>query len=151
VRWPPKERRDGFVQKEGPVTKERFQERFAELQKAFSRLEEALAVPVTDTVIMDGVIQRFEFTFELTWKTLKILLDHKGLATVAAPRDVLQGAFAAGIISDGEAFMQMLRDRNLTTHIYKEEMAAQIYDRIKNAHAAALRTLLGRLATEKIA
>lgn len=130
------------------MVEERFQERFAELRKAFARLEEALAVPVTDTVIMDGVIQRFEFTFELTWKTLKLLLDHKGLATVAAPRDVLQGSFSAGILADGEAFMQMLRDRNLTTHIYKEEMAAQIYDRIKNAHAAALHTLIERLSKE---
>lgn len=70
------------------------------------------------------------------------------VAAVAAPRDVLQGAFAAGILADGEVFMQMLRDRNLTTHIYKKEMAAQIYDRIKNAHAAALRGLIERLSKE---
>lgn len=80
------------------------------------------------------MIQRFKYTFELAWKTLKDRLEHDGieLATVT-PRNVIREAFAAGMIGDGQGWMDMLKDRNAITHEFNcavfERVAANIHER----------------------
>src|SRR3954468_10431238 len=106
------------------------------LRKACSRLREALEVPVT-SVVQDGVIQRFEFSFELAWKTLKIFLRQEGIVALT-PREALKGGFRAGWITDESAFLSMLNDRNLTSHLYDEAEASSIFERIKDVHAKTL-------------
>ena len=100
------------------------------LERALERLEEALAVSLDNPLAIDGTIQRFEFALELTWKTLRRLLEVKG-RSISLPRDALKEAYAAGWLDDEDKWLEMLRDRNETSQIYNEEMARRIYNNIK--------------------
>ena len=115
------------------------------LGRALDRLDEALAVPPDVPLAVDGTIQRFEFTFELAWKALKDALAEEGV-DARSPREVLRASFRLGWLDDEEAWLGMLDDRNLSSHVYREEVAAEIYGRIREnagalrqAHAAAAR------------
>jgi nucleotidyltransferase substrate binding protein (TIGR01987 family) len=125
------------------MSKERFAERKVELSIAAARLREAAAQPQTD-LVRDAVIQRFEFTFELTWKSLKLYLERQGL-DCGGPRSTLKKAFAEGLIQSAEEsdlWLQMLEDRNLTSHAYDEALAARIYRHVVQDYA----TLLGQMS-----
>ena len=74
---------------------------------------------------MDGTIQRFEFVIELFWKTLKRLLAAEGIQT-GTPREAMQRAFEANWLGDETAWLQMLKDRNETSHVYDEASAKKI-------------------------
>ncbi len=100
------------------------------LGRALDRLEQALAESLDNPLAIDGTIQRFKFALELTWKTLKRLLDAEG-RQASLPREVLKHAYAAGWLDDETAWLQMLKDRNETSHIYDEDMARRIYNHIK--------------------
>jgi len=109
-----------------------------EYSKALRRLREGLAVDATNnSLALDGVIQRFEFTFELGWKLLKALLVHEGIQC-ASPRSCIKESFRAGILSDGDSWIQMLEDRNQTSHIYDEAEATAIYRKIKESYLGLL-------------
>ena len=108
----------------------RLQQTIENLGRALNRLEQALAVPLDNPLAIDGTFQRFEFALELTWKTLKRLLDAQG-RRVSLPREILKHAYAAGWLDDETAWLQLLKARNETSHIYDEDMARRIYDHIK--------------------
>ena len=76
--------------------------------------------------IRDSAIQRFEFTFELTWKNLKAYLEEKGVR-VYSPKDAIKGAFQVGLIEEDPKWLEMIETRNLTSHVYKEAMAEKVY------------------------
>ena len=90
---------------------------------------------------IDATIQRFEFTIELFWKLLKKILLSKGVST-QYPRDVLQEAYAGNLIDDEQVWLNMMNDRNQTSHSYDEELANQIYERIKTYTPIFSKTLL---------
>ena len=113
------------------------------LNKAFLKLREGIESASTE-LEKDGVIQRFEFTFELLWKTLRIILEYKGIE-VRSPRSAIKEAFKAGLIEDDEILLDMLEDRNLSSHIYSEEIAEQIFKRIEKAYVPAMEKLLAIL------
>lgn len=100
------------------------------LGAALERLREALQEPEENPLAVDGTIHRFEFVIELYWKSLKRLLALEGIETYT-PRESLQRAYQANWLADETAWLQMLRDRNETSHVYNEEMARRIYDHIK--------------------
>ena len=108
----------------------RLADRLDALGRALDRLDEALAVSPDHPLAVDGTIQRFEFTFELAWKAAKDALTAEGLE-VMTPKAALRGAFGLGWLADEEAWLQMLADRNLSSHVYREEVAAEIYGRIR--------------------
>lgn len=81
----------------------------------------------------DATIQRFEYTSELYWKLLKKILLQEGVVT-NAPREILKAAFQNQLIDQELAWLDMLKDRNSTFHTYDEELANNIYDRIKNIY-----------------
>lgn len=110
---------------------------------ALERLREG-AGEARDELDRDGVIQRFEFCFELLWKTLKIFLEDKGLEA-RSPKDPLKAAFAQGWITDEDAFLDMLADRNKTSHIYSREESQKVFDRIKTKHIPQIDALVLRL------
>ncbi|RME77009.1 MAG: nucleotidyltransferase [Chloroflexi bacterium] len=112
------------------------------LERAFTRLEFAAANAVDD-LDRDGVIQRFEFTFELLWKTAKIYLEYEGFRC-AGPRSCLKESVRREILSDGEQLLDMLEDRNKTTHIYNEETAQEIFDRIRQVYIPVFRRSIAR-------
>lgn len=101
------------------------------LERAVSRLKEALNEPETNPLAIDGTIQRFEFAFELNWKTLKRMLEAEGIAA-ATPRAVLREAFTAQWIDDEAAWLQMLSDRNDTSHTYDVAIARRVYGHIRD-------------------
>lgn len=124
--------------------------RFEQLERAVTRLQEALAVPIDAPLAVDGTIQRFEFAFELSWKTMKgfLELDAPG-ARLATPREVIKAAFTAGWIDDEEAWLDILRMRNVTSHIYDEHMARDIYARIRTRFSA-LTAIVAALKTKAV-
>jgi len=126
------------------MSEARFIERQAEVAKAAARLREVAAMPENE-IVRDAALQRFEFTFELIWKTLKLYLERQGYET-GGPRPTLKKAFAEGIISSpeqGDVWLRMLEDRNLTNHAYDEALAADIYRRVVRDYAPAI----ARMAT----
>lgn len=80
---------------------------------------------------IDACIQRFEFTIELFWKFLKKILENQG-KIVVQPKMVLKEAFASRLITDEEAWLSILEDRNATSHSYNQDLADEIYQNIKD-------------------
>lgn len=113
---------------------------FRETERAIRRLAEALAEPEANRLAVDGTIQRFEFSFELFWKLLSRLLLAQG-AEVTLPREALERAYAAGWIDDEGLWLNMLADRNRTSHLYKEELARKVYGRIRTYQPLLKRAL----------
>src|SRR5438309_9263171 len=130
------------------MSKERFTERQADVRASAMRLLEAVAQPESD-LIRDATIQRFEFTFEVVWKTLKLFLERQG-HECGGPRPTLKKAFAEGLISTAEEadiWLRMLEDRNLTSHAYDEALANRIYQHIVSDYAALLQRMAEQVQT----
>ncbi|MBF0592437.1 MAG: nucleotidyltransferase substrate binding protein [Nitrospirae bacterium] len=113
------------------------------LQKALSQLKDARDRAVDD-LGRDAVIQRFEFTCELFWKATKVVLEREGYRC-DSPRSCITEGFRMGILSGGQALLDMLRDRNMTSHIYNEVVAEKIFQRIKDTYINLLGDNLQRL------
>jgi nucleotidyltransferase substrate binding protein (TIGR01987 family) len=130
------------------MSRERFAERKAELQNAVKRLQEAVAQPESD-LVRDAVIQRFEFTFELIWKSLKLYLERQGL-DCGGPRSTLKKAFTEGLINspdEADVWLQVLEDRNLTSHAYDEALANRIYQHVVQDYTALLGQMAAKIQT----
>ena len=128
------------------MSKERFAERQADVRASTSRLAEAVAQTESE-LIRDATIQRFEFTFEVIWKTMKLYLERQGYEC-GGPRSTLKKAFAENLIptpEEADRWLQMLEDRNLTTHAYDEMLARQIYGHIVQHYASLLLAMGNRL------
>lgn len=126
----------------------RLNERYSDYCKALKRLKEALLEEPTEIVI-DGTIQRYEFTFELAWKTLKDYLEYSGIVdNVASPRNIIQQAFQTKIIENGDIWIQMMLDRNALSHLYDEEKSREIYNNIKNKYIIQFEKLKEFLETK---
>lgn len=113
---------------------------FEQLRHAVNRLREALAQPETNPLVVDGTIQRFEFTIELFWKAMKRLLAYEGTETTT-PRETLQRAYQVGWLEDEAAWLELLRARNQTSHAYDEALARRIRDQIRRHFPEMERTL----------
>ncbi|MGE5630497.1 MAG: HI0074 family nucleotidyltransferase substrate-binding subunit [Caulobacteraceae bacterium] len=116
------------------------------LEKAVQKLKESLERDYSkDDIVIDAVIQRFEFTYELSWKLMKAYLEYLGNVEGSNPRSAIQQSFREGIITDGEPWLQMLQDRNLTSHTYDEATALMIYDQIKNSYLEVFEKFLDNI------
>lgn len=112
----------------------RYEERKQELLNATQRLKEALQEKESEIVI-DGTLHRFEFTFELAWKTMKDYLEYSGIIDgLGSPREIIKTAFANGIIEDGENWIKMMLARNSLSHLYDEGKSREIYLEIKDRY-----------------
>jgi len=101
-------------------------------EKGLNRLKEAVDI-AKDELDKDGVIQRFEFTIELLWKALKSVLAYQGIECYS-PRNCIKEAFKTYLIDDDEIILDMLEDRNRSSHIYSESTSEEIFDRIKRIY-----------------
>ena len=111
------------------------------LAKATERLKEALNEKETEIAI-DGTLHRFEFTFELAWKTMKDLMEYNGIIeTTGSPREVLRTAFQNGLNEDGETWINMMLARNSLSHLYDEETSRKIYKDIKEKYIVLIEKL----------
>lgn len=123
----------------------RWKQRFANLSQAHRLLEEALrkGVDNLNQLEKEGLTQRFEFTFELAWKTLKDYLDDSGVSiAISTPREVIKAAFAANIIDDGVLWQRMLDHRNLLSHTYDEQRFDEAVKAIDREYAVLLRVVV---------
>lgn len=130
------------------MTEEKIKNKLDNYKRAVQRLEEALAVKRPNQFVYDSVIKRFEFTYEQAWKLLKAFIEYKGGADVKLPRDIFKEAYAAGLLSEGEVWLEMIKDRNLTSHTYDEENAREIYRRVKVEYLAHFQELVRRIEGE---
>ena len=115
--------------------------KFEKFQKALISLEAVYLKPMQeDRTNIDATIQRFEFTFELSWKFLKEFFFERGLE-LNYPKEIIKEAFSVNLIDDENLWIKMLRDRNMTSHTYDEKLADEIFSRIK-LYVPELRNLL---------
>lgn len=114
--------------------------RVAVAEQVLKTFEEVMKINEPTPIERDAAIQRFEFTFEATWKAAKqMLFDIEGI-DVASPKGVIRACREIGLFSDEQAVdaLQMVNDRNLTVHTYNESLASEIYERLKQ-HSELLR------------
>ena len=97
--------------------------KLVEFKKAVIKLEQALREPKNE-FIRDSVIQRFEFSVELAWKTGKKMT---GIST-SAPKDVIRDLAQSGYILDLSLWLEAIDMRNLSSHTYNEDLADKLYD-----------------------
>lgn len=119
---------------ETKVSKDMLMLKFETLKKMLKKLEAALEKGAhLDELYLDGTIQRFEFVYELSWKLMKSYLEYQG-TEVVSPRETFREGFKDGIISDATEWINLMINRNKTSHTYKEETAWDIYDKIKSEY-----------------
>ncbi len=119
----------------------RWKQRFQNFDRGFVLLREALErkPEALSMLEKEGVIQRFEYTFELAWKTLKDYLEEGGLIiSPLTPRQVIKEAFAAKVISEGEVWVNMLDHRNLLSHTYDSAVFEQAVEAIAGRYLPAM-------------
>ena len=107
----------------------RWIQRFSNFIKALAQLQQAIELaqqrPLTQ-LEEQGLIQAFEFTHELAWNTMKDFLEQQGVLNLYGSKDTTREAFKTGLIENGEAWMKMIKSRNLSSHTYDETTARQI-------------------------
>ena len=106
----------------------RWKQRFQNYEKAFGRLSRAIEVvraTPDDDLLQSGLVRTYEYTFELAWKTLKDYLEVEGFL-LRSPRETIRQGFQSGYITNAEDWLQALADRNLTVHIYDDEVIARV-------------------------
>jgi len=115
----------------------RWIQRFNNYKKALKQLQDAVELmKERELSILEkqGVIQAFEYTHELAWKTLKDFLEDRGNTDIYGSRDATKKAFSLGLLEDGETWMQMIKSRNLTSHTYDESTADGIISLVKDLY-----------------
>ena len=129
----------------------RWHYRFTNFRRAYSLLREALqdGIEPLNQLEREGVIQRFEFTYELSWNLLKDKLEYDGITFASVtPREVIRQAFSAKLIDDGETWLAMLADRNRMSHTYDFERFEEVIINIHSHYLTILDDLYQRLMPE---
>jgi nucleotidyltransferase substrate binding protein (TIGR01987 family) len=122
----------------------RWKQRFQNFDRGVVLLREALedGPGALSALEQEGVIQRFEYTFELAWKTIKDFLEAGGLdISPLTPRQVLKSAFAAKVIDDGQGWIDMLDHRNLLSHSYDFSVFEKAVEAIHTRYLPAMESL----------
>ncbi len=128
----------------------RWKQRFQNYQRALETLNQAVRLtrerPLSD-LERQGLIHGFEFTHELVWNMLKDFLEDKGVTGLIGSRDATRMAFKNGLIEDGETWMDMIRERNLSSHTYNPDIAARIADNILTRYYPVFHQLAETMAS----
>lgn len=121
--------------------------KYMNLKKAYDRLLEVSKLyDGKDDIIRDSLIQRFEFTYELTHKTLREFMKYLGVTLENSfPRSIYKKAYVNNLISNDKVWISLLEDRNSTLHIYSEDLADEIANRIVNEYVDAIGELVNNL------
>ncbi len=122
----------------------RWRQRFENLKRAISFLKKSVEQGSYNELERAGLTQSFEFTFELSWKTLKDYLSESGYV-LRSPRDTIKQGFQNEMITEGHIWMEMLEERNRLTHTYNEEQALDAVKTIRERYFPALLQLFKTL------
>lgn len=135
------------IQKEGIPLMSRAAEKTAQLQRAVSRLKEAIVEyeQTHSQAVRDGAIQRFEFSAELAWKATQDYLEEQGYLDVHSPKAVMRKAYLEGLVTDEQGWLSLLDARNKTSHLYDDIVVDQIYQQIQVTYLPLLDALMERL------
>lgn len=118
----------------------RWEQRLNSFQRALSQLKKFIEKDELNELEEQGLIQVFEYTYELAWKTLKDYLIYEGIEGLIGSRDTIREAFRLEILEDGEAWMEMIVSRNKSSHTYNEEtlkeIAAAIFNKYYHAYVS---------------
>lgn len=126
----------------------RWKQRYNELSKSFAQLSKALEIASPDEIYRAGIIQFFEMTLELSWKTLKDYLESQEII-VYSPREAIQIAFQNEIIENGHTWIDALQKRNLMSHTYDESRALEAEDLIRNVYFLEIKKLVTYLKAKQ--
>ena len=113
----------------------RWEQRLDSYHKALARLAEIVGASkkrALNEFERDGLVQRFEFTHELSWKLMKAYAEYQGFDGIGGSRDATRKAFEMSLISDGQSWMDMIKRRNETSHNNDGSMADDVVDSIIN-------------------
>lgn len=122
----------------------RWKQRFSNYQKAYGQLRQALAEydDSAPNIVKEGILQRFEFTHELAWNTLRNYLEYEGHQNITGSRSATRLAFNLGLITNGQIWMDMIESRNRTVHAYDEKLLEQEYRKVRDSYADCFEQLL---------
>lgn len=113
-------------------------ESYETFKKAYFKLKEFVDTDNGTEKDRAAIIHAYEYTFELWWKSLQRYLQDFETITEFGPGSTIRNAFQYGLIEEGQDYMDLLKDRNLIAHTYKENIATEIYERIVNKHIDTL-------------
>lgn len=111
---------------------EKLSEQIKQFGEALARLQEVLALPKND-VVRDSAIQRFEFTLDLAWKTIKTWLEESKGVICKSPKDCVQMAYQQKLINYNEQWFDLIDLRNKTSHAYNAKVAEEVYVKLTDA------------------
>ncbi|MDR2434100.1 MAG: nucleotidyltransferase substrate binding protein [Treponema sp.] len=115
----------------------RWKQRFQNYKKAFLTLKQAVDLAVSRELTdleKQGMIQGFEFTFELAWNVMKDYLEDQGITDIIGSKGAVRHAYNKGLIQEGQVWMEMIESRNLSSHSYDENTAKALADAIINSY-----------------
>jgi nucleotidyltransferase substrate binding protein (TIGR01987 family) len=105
----------------------RWKQRFQNFSKAMAQLQKFIDKGENLNELEEqGMIQAFEYTFELAWNLIKDYYEFQGASNIQGSRDAFRLAYNRGLISDGDTWMKMIESRTRTSHTYNEETADEI-------------------------
>jgi len=123
----------------------RWKQRFQYYDKAYTLLREAMekhSFQALSDLEQEGLIQRFEYSYELAWKTMKDYLEENGIViTPVTPRTVVKEAYTAGLIEDGQVWIDMMLHRNLLAHTYDFSKFKEVLEAVACRYLAAFTNL----------
>ena len=126
----------------------RWVQRFNNFKRSLKQLENAMAL-MKERELSDlekqGVIQAFEYNYELAWNVLKDFYEYQGDQDIQGSRDAIRTAFKRGLIVNGEVWMGMIKSRAMTSHTYREDIAKEILQDIVNLYYQEFVSLKERL------
>ena len=130
----------------------RWIQRFDSFTKAFVLLENAILLSKERTLSeleRQGLIQSFEFTHELAWKTIKDFFEWQGTQDVFGSKDAAREAFSFGLIDDGSVWMKMIKSRNESSHTYNEKTAEEIFIAVTGEYYKAFKDFSEKMTSLK--
>ena len=112
----------------------RWIQRFSNYNKAVNQLTKFIDKSNLNELEEQGLIQAFEYTYELAWNTIKDFYENQAETNIQGSRDAIRMAFRRGLIKNGEKWMAMIKSRTLTSHTYNEEIAKEVINSIINTY-----------------
>jgi nucleotidyltransferase substrate binding protein (TIGR01987 family) len=125
----------------------RWKQRFMNYEKALDVLRNFTSVEKLNIREEQGLIKAFEYNYELGWNVMKDFLLEKGNNEIFGSKDAIRQAFKMGIIDNGDAWMNMVNDRNRTVHTYDHENAEIVVNNILKNHISAFENFYSKMKT----
>lgn len=125
----------------------RWMQRLNHFSKALGQLKRFVEKGALNELEKQGLIQAFEYTYELAWNTIKDYFEDQGETNIHGSRDAFRLAFRRGLIADGETWMDMIRSRSLSSHTYNEDIAEKIAADIANRYFSEFMGLQSKMSS----